>query len=520
MINVTKKYLELSQFSHLNEDFEDLFQSHPNYPSLFAITDSFDTLSIEHIAVKVPKESLEQLPASFLTLFDKEMVLVTKTKSDILIKTEKGIKKNLSFNEFFKHWDPIILVIEPNLTKNSINKKINLSCSFYILSFIALISLSALYNPYNTLSVVVLQTSILGLIGSIFILQQNLGISNEMVSKICHNNLNISCESVIQSSKNKKWVNFPDLPFLFFSISTLLILINPQINSSLVGILSIFSIPIVLYSIFLQKFKLKKWCVLCLFISAILILQTLLFVFTTTSFFIVTNELIMSLILVTVLLITLWLYIKPILEYKINLEKEVLGLKSFKRSFKVFKFLSNEIYEISGFDSLQGIYFGNENAPLHLTIISSPSCGHCHLALEQAMEMVEKFPKKISLNILFNINPENNNNPYHDVVENLLSINFRFPEKIREAISDWHIKRMKLNDWLKKWKSDEIDNEIKNEIFQQYNWCVKNKFNYTPVKIFNGKLFPKEYNIDDLKYFINNFQKQESESTKSNLKVV
>ena len=34
---------------------------------------------------------------------------------------------------------------------------------------------------------------------------------------------------------------------------------------------------------------------------------------------------------------------------------------------------------------------------------------------------------------------------------------------------------------------------------------MKNNFNYTPVKIVNDKLFPTEYELNELKYFLNDF---------------
>ncbi len=112
------------------------------------------------------------------------------------------------------------------------------------------------------------------------------------------------------------------------------------------------------------------------------------------------------------------------------------------------------------------------------------------------------------MNVLFNINPENNDNPYKAIVENLLEINNTFPEKAVEAISDWHIHKVGLEPWLKKWKVGSVSMKINQQIQQQYDWCLENEFNYTPVKIVNGKLYPNEYSIGDLKYFINDFSEE------------
>jgi hypothetical protein len=91
------------------------------------------------------------------------------------------------------------------------------------------------------------------------------------------------------------------------------------------------------------------------------------------------------------------------------------------------------------------------------------------------------------------------------VVERLLTINRSSPGKTVEAISDWYIKKMGLKKWLKKWHVDAVSMMINQEIQKQYEWCSKNNFNYTPVKIVNERLFPSEYELNELKYFLNDF---------------
>ena len=59
---------------------------------------------------------------------------------------------------------------------------------------------------------------------------------------------------------------------------------------------------------------------------------------------------------------------------------------------------------------------------------------------------------------------------------------------------------------------------IQTQVQNQYYWCLKNEFNYTPVKIINGNQFPDGYGISELKYFINDFH-QEVENEEA-LKVV
>ncbi|CAM3996916.1 vitamin K epoxide reductase family protein [Flavobacterium sinopsychrotolerans] len=513
MINIVKKYLEINQFSDLKSSFEDLFLSHPNYPSVFAITDSLDMLSIENVAMKVPKEQLLELPDSFLAIFNQDLVLVSKTEKNIVVDIEKGENKILTIDDFSKDWNGIIVAIEPNETISSHGFKINSKWIKYGLPVIGLLVLSIIYNKYSFSNLFQLIVSTVGLVCSIFIIQEKLGFKNHIVSKLCDINPNTSCDSVIKSDIGdiNRWFSFSDLPLIFFGVNVLAIAIQPTDSSKIVGILSLFALPIIAYSFWLQKVQLKKWCILCLIVSSLIISQGVLWFFveqpldvTFPNFF----SYLFSLILVP----SIWVGIKPVLENKIKLENEITELKKFKRNYDVFNFLLKEIPVVKGFDLLEGLKFGNRNSEVSLTLLLSPSCGHCHKAFQDAFELVSKFPQKVFLNVLFNINPENNDNPYKVVVESLLAINNSNLGNMEEAISDWHIQKIGLEKWVAKWKIGDVPMRVNHQIEQQYNWCLENEFNYTPVKIVNGKLFPKEYEISELKYFLNDFSEDKEYS--------
>ncbi|MFE3867526.1 vitamin K epoxide reductase family protein [Flavobacterium sp. LS2P90] len=519
MIDLVQKYLDSNSFSSHKIAFKDLFESHPNYPSIFAITDTLELLSIENVAIKVPKEQLIELPNSFLAIFNQRLVLVSKTSTLITIVTEKGDKQDLSFDKFILNWNGIIIAIEPN--KNIVNERLQINSKWflYCLPVFALVTLSTISIRYALNDFLLLLTSIIGLVFSVFIIQEKLGLSNQIVSKFCNINPNTSCDSVIKSDKGEinKWVSFSDLPILFFGVNLVSIVLQPTSSSVIIGFLSLLSLPVIIYSIWIQKWQLKKWCILCLVISFIIMIQSMIWVFIGQSLLTITYPKLFSYGFSIILITSFWLVIKPILENKIKAEKSINELKKFKRNYDVFNFLLKEIPVVKGFDLLEGLKFGNRNSEVSLTLILSPSCGHCHKAFQDAFELVSKFPQKVFLNVLFNINPENNNNPYKVVVESLLAINNSNLGKMEEAISDWHIKKMGLDAWKEKWAVDTIDMKVNNQMYQQYTWCLENEFNYTPVKIVNDKLFPNEYEISELKYFLNDFSEEKEALENNNL---
>ena len=511
MVQLVQKYLSINNYKDQTEEFEDLFQFHPDYPSLFAITDTFDLLSIENVAVRIQKEQLSELPDSFFAVHKNNIVLATQKENTITIETEKEGKKVLLLDDFIQDWDGIVAVIEPNETSKSASFKTASNWHYYALAILALVIVSFVYNSYGISEILLLLTSLAGFIFSVFIVQEKLGVKNEMVSKFCSMSPSASCDSVIGSNKGEinKWINFADLPVLFFGINLLAVLANPSGSSVVIGLLSLLSLPVIVYSIYIQKWQLKKWCLLCLTVSAIIILQSAVWIFMMQPFVYSASSLfpyLFSLILIG----TSLLAIKPILTGKMKAEEEVNKLKKFKRNFGIFNSLTKEIPVLAGFNKLEGLEFGKIDADVELLIILSPSCGYCHKAFAESMELITKYPEKISLKVLFNINPDNANNPYKIVVDQLLEINSKNKDSVLEAISDWHIKKMGLDKWLDKWNSGDISMKINQQVELQYDWCRENQFNYTPVKIVNNVIFPHEYEISDIRYFLGDFSEAKS----------
>ena len=100
MLKLVQKFLQINRYSEIKNEFKDLFLSHPNYPSLFAITDSLDLLSIENAAIRVPKEQIVDLPSNFLAYFKEELALVERAKNYVRITTIKKGVQELAYEKF------------------------------------------------------------------------------------------------------------------------------------------------------------------------------------------------------------------------------------------------------------------------------------------------------------------------------------------------------------------------------------------------------------------------------------
>ena len=506
-MHLVKKLLIANRYSSIVEEFEDLFSSHPNFPSLFAITDSLSLLGVENLAIKIPKEQFIELPEMFLTLYKGDLVLLSKINGAIVILDEKGKRTKLTLDKFLPDWDQIIIAVEPNSnTQKTVSKKSN--WVLLGLPALLLVLLSSFLNGYTVGSFLLLGLSVFGLVLSILILQEKFGIKTELVSKFCNMNQESSCDSVIKSDQGQitSWLSFTDLPLLFFGANFISLLLRPISSAGIISGLSLLAIPFLVYSVWIQKVQIKKWCMLCLAVSAVILVQGGIVFFEPLEFATAALPGFLTYLFSTILIFSGWSLIKPVLEKEIKATKEVKELKRFKRNFKIFQSLTKEVKAENNLEKLKGIEFGSPDSVTSIVLFLSPSCGHCHKAFDDAYELYKKNPEQIYLKILFNVNPENDQNKYKIIVENLLYINSVDQDKARKALIDWHIHTLGIDAWKEKWGVEVHDMLVNNEMHSQYNWCAGNEFNYSPVKIVNSKLFPNEYEITDLYYFMNDFE--------------
>ena len=512
--NYLKKYLRENQYYNLEDEFYVQLESHPNFPSLYAIIDTFNFFEVENLAIKIEKEELENLPPTFLSVVDSdtgnEIVLTEKNKNNITIEFSNGFKKKISKDEYLKIWTGIIIAIEANQINKyhllSKNKKHSvLGGGVFILSLI----LVFFENKDNLILASIYYLLLLtGLIISCFLVREEMGIQNDSISKICNASEKTSCKDVMSSNGAKvfKNVSLSDISLLYFSSLMLFFVLNSfSSNSTIYSIIGIISVPVILYSIFYQGFIVKKWCLLCLGIDAVLLLQLIVISF---NFSLELNSTAISSFFYGILIVALFYYLGYELKNRVlkisKYEDIELQYHKLKRNYFVFNTLlkNNQKIEEEHLNSLKTITIGKIESPITLFLVISASCGHCHTAYEKAMKLVSKNPNEIKIKLLFNINIENTENPSNLIYKQ--ASNYYWSGEVHKAIAslnDWHIERMDLEKWKCKWESNQFDYST-SMIPNQYNWCLENNIHYTPAIILNGHVLPKEYQINDLNYFI------------------
>src|SRR5690606_6505106 len=232
MQTLISQYLSLNKYeSSYFDEFKENYLSHPDYPSLYAVTDSLELSGIETVTATVPKEQLQNLPdifiASLVIESTTEFVLVNKDQAKITYENQKGKITKITFDEFKNIWDGLVLAVEENelaVEENEIKEKPKSSVSedkkIWFAVLLVLLLFGGLLNQINSEVFLwnytaFLFLSIIGLLLGIFIIQESLGEANPVVSKVCNgSSKTVSCDSVVKSNESKLLfgISFSDLP--------------------------------------------------------------------------------------------------------------------------------------------------------------------------------------------------------------------------------------------------------------------------------------------------------------------
>jgi protein-disulfide isomerase len=515
------QYLERQQVSIDKKEFEFQLLSHPDYPSILAISDTLNFFNIETFVARVGFEDLDDLPDRFIAhlnteLSNPQLYFIERIGSQyyhIIDKKPLEITKT----ELEKRWTSIVLLIE-KLENDEILKsnKSNWSLVLQSISLLLFVLvLSQIETDYK--SKIFLVFPIIGLLFSIAALKDLFGTKSELLNNFCNITASTSCTSVIGSSRWKifKIVNFGDLSMVFFTSQFLGLLIflfsGDAITYFIIqkGLL-LCAIPVLLLSLYYQKFVEKKWCPICLVIIIIILLELVyLFILKNDNLVVSVSSIILFLLVFVSVIIT-WSALKKIFTQQKELKEFQLESIRFARNYTVFKnslLASGKV----NYQSLSSgnLIVGNENANLKITIVSNPFCGYCasvHILIE---EILKKHKDTICIDIRFNFNAKQSDEQSAKVHRKFVRIYY---DKGQEALLK------ALNDWFENKDESKLvvsansvihDLKINKILHEQFSMNQANNISFTPTIIINQYQFPKMYDQKKLIHFISDLLEDE-----------
>jgi uncharacterized membrane protein len=500
----------------------EFLETHPDEGSMLAYADAFNHFKIENAAIRIKQEDLITLPTPFIAFSQIHggtfSVVKNLTANTIeWYDTQKGWVKD-KLEDFTKTWSGVVLLAETdeksgekNYTakrQNEIlsNIRIPLAVTLIALIFLYFIINAPLLSPSTY---ILLGLKIIGMVISTLLFVKSIDNANSLVNKLCNAGSKISCQSILDSpaAKMTPWFSWSDAGFIYFfgSFFGLLISIEKPGYLSTYWTLQLFFSFLALlfssYSLYYQAIKAKMWCTLCLGVVSVFFLESLL-TFTSINdpnkFVLqgILNVAIGFLLPIAFLILYKTTAIKAI-ESK-SLKRELTKLKSNPQIFEVLMAGQRQMPEIPA--DMPIITIGNKNADHTIFMISNPLCTPCaeyHTRLEK---FIANSNGSFNSKIIF-ISSMEDNDPGGKFVRKL----FKLPCHLQEdAISSWYSRNDRNFDVWNLPFVEFIDSQTeKNAQNRNLQWTKDAGIFATPTVLFNGKILPFSFKIEDLIYQFN-----------------
>jgi uncharacterized membrane protein len=506
LINIMLKWLKEANYEIDFKKFEISLISHPDYGGLTSVTDTLTEFGIENTAAQLPFEVLPNLTEPFIAYIEQDhqqqfALLYPHTDEYIKLFLGENKTKTIAVETLKALWTGNIVVVEKKTRAKKIWLTPYLSSLAYATLPILLMTLHAFSNP-TLFSLIFFILSQIGLWVCIQIVNHQLGLTNGILTKFCTLSKNTSCDSVLNSkaAKLSKSIGLSDIGIVYFASQISIHLLSGSLALSTNGVqylISICATPFVAYSLYLQKFIIKKWCPLCLGVVAILFMHSIIGSIAISwagvaSINIYTLLLLLS---VTVTIVLLWKLLFPVLKASATVKELTIESLSFRRNYHLLlPYLRQQPSIQTDFD-FDIIEIGNSYANNQLVIITNPLCESC-IKLHTILKKLIAIHNNLSVRLIFYV-PLNNNDPRTVIAGHLLTQN----SKTENALThDWY-SNPNPKIFLKKY-GNKISQKISTTIQQQKSWCHANNIYVTPTIIINGKRFPTFYRPYDIEYLL------------------
>ncbi len=521
----TIQLLKSMQVKVTNRTINTTLEQHPDYPSLLSIHDALPQFNIDALAIDADKALITEFPLPFIAYTTTKggsfvtVYAVDNNAVSYYTGSDAANSVTTSLAEFNAIWTGKTLLVQAKPNAGEANyaqqqRKALLQHYQIPLLFLGLLlcgsvlGVTAFVNNHFKVAlpyVLLMLLHFAGIVVSSLLLWYEVDKTNTTLQKICTAGSKTNCNAILNSKQAKflGWLSWSEIGFYYFTGSYLALLIIGIAALPVLAILNFMALPYIVFSLYYQWQVAKQWCVLCLSVQALLLLQGitngLSFHFTT---FIAINT-ISQFVVAFLVPIAIWALIKPSLVKNKELQPRAKELVRLKANPLIFETLLVKQKHITQTTEGLGILLGNTNATNTIIKVCNPYCSPCAKAHPILEDILHHNPN-VQVQVLFTATIEADDKRNKPVKHVLALQQLHGQEIASKAIDDWYMATTKDYDAFA------AKYPVINEILDQQNdkvaamkaWCEAIDIQFTPTFFINGYQLPEIYSIGDVKYLL------------------
>lgn len=329
--------------------------------------------------------------------------------------------------------------------------------------------------------------------------------SNSFAKSFCTAGRQVNCEAVLNSKGASIFgIRWNEIGFFYFSSTILFLLaagIPFEVKKPWLAIASMLAAPYILYSIYYQWRVVKQWCLLCLAVQLVLVIESVWSIVNFRS-----SPTFPDMQPVSILTILFTLLIPPVIWYSV---KPVLLKATEEREYRAA--YHRLLYDPERFDSLLkkqpvvpehdviGIMVGNPTAERTIIKVCNPYCTPCADAHTILDEIITS-NSNINMKIIFNASNDEKDRRKKPVAHLLAIYSAGDPALTSRALHDWYsMKEKNYETFAAKYRVNGELEKQSEKIEAMSRWCREAGIAGTPTIFINGNKLPDDYSIEELK---------------------
>lgn len=393
VISVVQKTIRYFRIKVTPTTISDFLLSHPHYPALKSICDGFKKWGIEHYPIRLKIPEIMALQGPFIAHLNDaggQLAFIYRvSEREVVYSTGQGKKLHEACPTFAARLSGAVIIVKPNNKAGESDFRLKKSNEWLDLMFLPITIFTILsFGLYHVLTGNIsiadkywplAGTIISGILVSLVLVLNEFRIHHAVLQSLCRFGKKADCHSVIDSKASHifGWMGWSDIGFLYFTgLLLYMLMIQSQASMHLMAFVSALALPYPVYSVYYQVIKLKKWCILCLLVQCIIVMEFILLLPYLKPVNLVFTDF-WGLTICFLVPGTLYYGLKLNWIKRISQEKDHNAFLTLRGDPEVFRLMLMKSEPINIPVKKNSLVFGNLAAENTLTVFMSFHCKHC-----------------------------------------------------------------------------------------------------------------------------------------------
>lgn len=516
IIGVVTQLLTQLEVSFTATSLRDDLETHPDFPSIYAVTGVLRERNIETAAVKLSADQLLTLDTPMLIFpagEQQEPTLISRINDGYVTQHYPDGRVLVStWADFKAIWSGVAVLSARTDTSGEVDYTANMKKGreqtyfYYGLAGLGLILAIGLFmSAPDVRQALLLGSFLVGLVLCSMLAMSSIQ-ANSVVTRLCRAGKNTDCNSVLNSPAATLfgWLKVADAGLIYFAtgLTALAFLYrnnqNPAHFLTLFAFISLLGLPYTVFSVVYQYRVVRQWCPLCLGVQGILWVNfSLLLPYLRLTELVVDIPVWITVAWFAGLCIALWLVIRKLLTASAKVKPLRNQLGKLRRDTAIFNALLNDQSPIQFQEVDNDITVGYTDAPLQITVVTDPHCAPCKTTHQFLKVLQAQFADSVRLSCILHTRHKDLSDERNQVAISILGLPIA---QRHNALKSWFLTRN-----LAEWQSQlpQYDIKMGQYIFANHNsWCAFSGVDYTPAIYLNGRKLPDFYTLRNLAYHI------------------